>query len=96
MKRVYEQPIPTREERARQMRASGRDADRERWRDLIFTSARCFGWMLVGLALLESAYHTSDAKLGMVFWWGGITVGNAGVLVTVFRAFRRGQNRGDW
>jgi hypothetical protein len=96
MKRVYEQPIPTREERARQMLASGRDADRERWRDLVFTSARCLAWMLAGLALLGAAYHTSDAKLGMVFWWAGITVGNAGVLVTVFRAFRRGQGRGDW
>lgn len=96
MKTVFQQPIPTREERAAQLKASERRAGRDRLRDLLFTIGWCFAFMLAGLVLMAFAMHTTDAALGRIFFWSALVVNNGGVMVTLWRAYLRGQDRGDW
>jgi uncharacterized membrane protein len=96
MNSVYRQPIPTREERAAQLRTSERAAERDRLRDMLFTIAWCFAFTLVGLFLMAFAMHTTDEKWGGILFWGALVVNNGGVLSTLYFAFQRGQARGDW
>jgi hypothetical protein len=96
MKTVYQQPIPTREERAEQLRVSERAAERDRLKDMLVTIAGCFFFMIVGLFLMAWALHTTDEGWGRIFFWAALAVNNAGVLGTLLFAYRRGQERGDW
>ena len=96
MKTVYQQPIPTPEERVAQMKVSERAAGRDRLKDMLFTIAWCFFFMIVGLVLMAWSMHTNDEKVGRIFFWSALVVNNAGVLATLGLAYHRGQERGDW
>ncbi len=72
------------------------EADRiKRW-DLVKAALLCVVWMLASLFLLGSAMHTTDETIGRMFFWGGLIVGNVGIVVTLARAYLRGERRGDW
>jgi len=96
MNSAFQQSIPTREERAAQIKASERSAERDRLRDLLVTIAWCFAFTLAGLVLMACAMHATDEKWGAILFWGALVVSNGGVMATLLRAFQRGQERGDW
>jgi hypothetical protein len=96
MSSVRRQSIPTREERAAQLKASERRAERDRLRDMLGTIAWCFAFTLLGLFLMACAMHTTDQKWGGILFWGALVVNNGGVMATLLFAFQRGQARGDW
>ena len=96
MNSIYQQPIPTRDERAEQLCKSERTAEWDRVRDLLITVVGCFAWLAVGLFLLGSAFHSTSQTWAPIMFWAGLVAGNAGILVTVALAFQRGQERGDW
>lgn len=95
-KKVYHQPIPTREERAEQMRVSEMETRRRALREIVGTAATCFAWTLVAYVFFAFAFHTTDEKTGWILFYAGMTIGATGNLVTLWRAYRRGQERGDW
>jgi hypothetical protein len=35
-------------------------------------------------------------KLGRIAFWGGLLIGNGGVMFTLIRAYLRGERRGEW
>jgi hypothetical protein len=80
---------------ARHAREAG-DADRDRRRDHVRTALQCLGWCALGVYCLAWALHTSDERLGEVFFFLGLAIGNGGIIFTLLAAYRRGERRGDW
>ena len=72
------------------------EAERARRRDVVRTGAMCIVWMLLGLVLLGWSVHTTDDRYARPAFFAGVIVGNAGILFTLLRACRRGEERGDW
>ena len=54
----------------------------------------CFLWMAVGLYLIAWAVHTTDEGLGAIAFWGGLLVGNAGILITLGVTYSRAMEEG--
>ncbi len=96
MKTVYHQPIPSREERAEQSRVTEQQAERDAFLELVVTAACCFGWTLLAYVLVAIAFHTKDKQAGGTLFYGGLAVGYAGNFVTLYFAYIRGRERGDW
>jgi hypothetical protein len=90
------EPILSEDERVELHLAATRKADRDRLWDMLLTGAQCVAWCALALFLLGWSFHTDDEKLGRVFFWGGILVGNGGIVFTLARAYQRGEQRGDW
>jgi hypothetical protein len=91
-------PIPR--VRAEQQ-AAERAAERERaQRDLLWahvvTALLCVGWAGAGIFLLMWSAHTTSMAYGRIAFFGGLAVGNGGVLFTLIAAYARGEHRGDW
>jgi hypothetical protein len=84
------------EEMARARENAEIEAERVLRRDLIRTAASCVAWMLIGLYLLGWSFHTTDDRYARLAFYAGIAVGNAGIVFTLLRAYRRGEQRGDW
>jgi hypothetical protein len=94
--RAWIAPVPTPEERAAQLSESERFAESDRLGDMLGTLGRCAAWMAVGLAMVGWALHTTDLTWAGAVFWGGLIVGNSGILVSLALAYRRGEERGDW
>ena len=91
-------PIPAeiREELQSRRFAEHREAQRDTWWDYTRTALRCFGWCALGVALLAWSVHTNDESWGRVAFWGGLGIGNAGIIFSILGLYRRGEARGDW
>jgi hypothetical protein len=91
-------PLPQslREEMSARRAQENERAGRDKARALIWTAVRCVAWSAAGLFCLMWSAHTTDVKLGWIAFWGGLLIGNGGVLWTLIRAYLRGEHRGDW
>jgi hypothetical protein len=82
------------------MAARSRAAEmRARWDvriDLVLTALACMAFSATGIALIGFALHTTDEYIGRMAFWGGLAVGNSGIIFTLLAAYRRGERRGDW
>lgn len=75
---------------------AARSADRERLRDLLRSSLWCLGWGALGMLCVAWSVHTTDVAYGKMAFFGGLGIGNGGVIFTLLAAYRRGEARGDW
>jgi hypothetical protein len=57
-------------------------------------SLEYFGWLLIGLFLLFWSFHTTDSRYAGLCLWGGIGIGDAGMLWTLVRGNREAEERG--
>ena len=73
-----------------------RDVQRMTRRALVRASAECLGSCFIGLLIMAVGFHVNDVPLGKVFFYGGMVVGYAGITVALARAYRAGEERGDW
>ncbi|HET7553679.1 MAG TPA: hypothetical protein VFK04_20465 [Gemmatimonadaceae bacterium] len=91
-------PLPQEmlEELGRKRREESVLANRDKVRDLAFSALLCWFWAGAGLACIAWSLHTTVLWLGKTAFWGGIAIGNAGILFTLLGAYRRGERRGDW
>lgn len=91
-------PLP--QDLLEQVAAKARAAEsRARWEtrlDLIFTAFTCLLFSAGGIALIGLALHTTNVWVGRGCFWGGIALGNSGIIFTLLAAYRRGERRGDW
>jgi hypothetical protein len=46
--------------------------------------------------LIAWSAHTNDETLGNAAFWGGLGLGNSGIIYTLLAGYRRGEKRGDW
>jgi len=95
MGRMYVSSALSNDERAEALLKAERVADRERLRDLLIASAMCLVSLVAGLVLLGFAVHTTDYGWGSIAFWGGLLVGNGGVLCASYWLFVRATARGD-
>lgn len=51
-------------------------------------------WFVVGLFLLFWSFRTSDPRYARLAFWGGIGLGDAGMLMALIRARREGERKG--
>ncbi len=72
------------------------DAERDRRRDLLWTALLIGVWTVVGLAIMGLGIWVEGEDVGRPLWIGGRVVGIAGVGFTLYRAYLRGEERGDW
>ena len=89
-------PIEIREELQRRRAAEHREAERDKWWDYGRTALHCWGWCMLGVALMAWSVHTTDEAYGRVAFWGGLGIGNAGIIFSILALYRRGEARGDW
>ena len=82
------------EERALQIEQREKDL-REQTRALyIRYGLEYVGWLLIGLYLMFWALHTTDSEYAGFCFYGGIGIGDAGMLWTLVRARRAADERG--
>jgi hypothetical protein len=83
------------EEMGRAREAAELETERARRRALVRAAALCVAWMLLGLYLLGWSMHTTDFAYGRIAFYGGVIVGNAGIIYTLLNTHRRLEKRGD-
>lgn len=81
---------------ARERQTAEREVDRTYRRELARVVLELFGSCLLGLAGIGAGLHTTDRQMGMIYFWGGLVAGYAGMLLSLIRAYARGEERGDW
>lgn len=72
------------------------DAERARQWSMIRSGLFCLVWAALGLVCYAFAFHTTDAGAAEIFRWGAYLITYGGISVTLARAYRQGQDRGDW
>lgn len=86
--------LPTPAERAAELAALERMVRREiRWAYLR-AILLCLLSAGAALAAIGWSVHTTDEKNGMIAFWGGLLVGNAGILGTLFATYQRAVKEG--
>jgi hypothetical protein len=83
-----------REEMSLKRAAEAERANRDTVRSLVLTALSCVGWCAVGLLFLMWSAHTTDVGYGRIAFFGGLVVGNGGILVTLIVAYARAERRG--
>jgi hypothetical protein len=72
------------------------EAERDRRRDLLLTVLTIAVWTVVGLVIMGMGIWVDDEGIGKPLWIGGRVVGMAGVAYALYKAYLRGERRGDW
>jgi hypothetical protein len=83
------------EEMAERREVAEREAERARRRELTRAALLCVGWMLLGLYFLAWSMHTDSYDYGRIAFYGGLIVGNGGIVYTLLETYRRLEKRGD-
>jgi hypothetical protein len=89
-------PRPLLEKMAAERNAAEVEAKRDRNRDLAWSALRCLLWSALGILCILWSAHTTDAAYGRIAFYGGLVVGNAGIVYTLLGVYKRGLSRGDW
>jgi len=71
------------------------ESRRARRRTLLVAAVVVWVWCLAGLAGIAAAIRSSDSEMGWVWFWGGLVIGNGGILATFVWTFARLRARGD-
>ncbi len=72
------------------------EAERDKFHDYLRSALICFFWSFLGCFLIMWSAHTSSLVYGRVAFFGGLALGNGGILFTLMGVYRRGEKRGDW
>jgi hypothetical protein len=91
-------PIPREisEELQRRRLSEHGEAERDKRWDYLRTALECWGWAVLGVALMAWSVHTTDERFARAAFWAGLGVGNAGWIFSILGLYRRGEARGDW
>ena len=82
---VWRQPAPTLEERALEIEDVERADRATRRRAWIRYGSEYLCWFLVSISMMFWAFHTTDSRHAESALWGGILVGDAGMLSVLVR-----------
>ena len=84
------------EQLAERNAAASEEAARDARADYLRSAVACFAWSAAGLYCLALSFHTTDTALGQAAFFGGLGIGNGGIIFTLLGVYRRGEQRGDW
>ena len=86
--RAWVRPLPTSEERAREVEELERqDRALRRYAHTRF-GLEYLVWFVVGIGMLFWSFHLSDRETGNLWFWGGMIVGDGGMLAVLVRVQR--------
>jgi hypothetical protein len=85
---------PTPEERAREIEEWENAIRRETRYLYLRYGSEYLVWLIVGLFLLFWSFHTTDTRYAGLAFWGGIGLGDAGMVWTLIRARNDAEKRG--
>jgi len=88
--------VPSPEERAHQLAEEERLVRRDIRRAFALTIGGCFFSLLIGLALVGWAFHTTDPGLGQIAFLSGLILGYTGIVVSLARYYLHGERSGWW
>jgi hypothetical protein len=88
-KKLYEEMQEKRE-------AEHRVAERDRRRALVRTCLFCIMWSVLGLICYAFAFHTTDMGWAQIYQDGAYVITYGGITFTLARAYKKGEDRGDW
>ena len=71
-------------------------AERDKLWDFGRTALFCLLWSAIGIMCILWSAHTTSVVYGRIAFFGGLGIGNAGIIFTLLAAYRRGEKRGDW
>jgi hypothetical protein len=84
------------EEMQARREAEHAQAERDRQWSMVRSGLMCLVWAVLGLVCFGFAFHTTDPTLAQIYKWGAYLITYGGVSYTLLRAYRRGEDRGDW
>jgi hypothetical protein len=76
--------------------AEHRVAERDRLWALLRASFFCIVWAVLGLVCYAFAFHTTDMGWAKIYQWGAYVITYGGITFTLARAYKKGEDRGDW
>jgi hypothetical protein len=76
--------------------AEHRAAEHERRWAMVRSGLACLFWAALGLVCYAFAFHTTDPAMAEIYKWGAYVITYGGVSFTLVRAYRQGEDRGDW
>lgn len=88
--------LPTPEERAAEVARAEELTARDVRRSFLFAIGGCVFWLVVGLASIGWAIHTTDPGWGRIALLAGLVVGYSGMVVTFTRYYLKGEKAGWW
>ena len=62
-------------------------AHREQARGVTHVAVRCLGWCALGLFFVMWSAHLTDVEYGRIALYGGLVIGNGGILFTLISTF---------
>lgn len=80
----------------REREQASRDADRAARRELLRVCGELIGWTVLSLLIVGGAFATTDRDFGLIYLYAAFVVNYGGIAISLWMAFRRGQDRGDW
>jgi hypothetical protein len=83
---LWIRPRPTPEQRALEIEQLEKAVREQTKRLYLRYGFEYVVWFIVGLYLLYWSFHTTDTRYAGLAFWGGIGVGDAGMLWTLIRA----------
>src|SRR5262245_6831264 len=66
-----------------------------RW-ELARVCAELIGWTVVGVVVTGFAFWVTDYQIGKILLSSGMLINWTGVAVSLWTAYKRGEERGDW
>ena len=88
--------VPSPEERAAQVARAEELTTRDVRRSFMYAIGGCVLSLLIGLAAVGWAMHTTDAGWGRIAFLAGLFVGYTGIVVTLARYYLKGERAGWW
>lgn len=90
----WHRPPLTQEERALELEQIEK-ADRTAWRAAFLRdAAEYLVWFVAGLLLMGWSFRTTDSRYAELAFWGGMLVGDGGMLFVLVRRQRRSIEKG--
>lgn len=87
--------LPPRELAARYA-AQAHNAERDKRRAFLLGAVLCLAWATLGVLCIMWSVHSRHEVWREVAFWGGLGIGNGGVIFTLLYIYKRGEERGDW
>lgn len=88
--------VATPEERAAEVARTEQLTTRDVRRSFLFAIGGCVFWLVIGLASIGLAIHTTDPGWGRIAFVAGLIVGYTGIVVTLARYYLKGERAGWW
>jgi hypothetical protein len=91
---LWHRPKPTLDERALEIERFERETRRQKIALYVRYGTEYAVWLVIGLFLMYWSFHTTDTRYAGLAFWGGIGVGDGGMLLALVRARREAERCG--